>query len=107
MEAEYLLSRTGLGTEAFRKPVRELSGGMRRRVAIARAMMAKPDILFLDEPFSGLDDVAKADTAKLITAHSWGATIIMVSHSEEDAALLHGEILKLITWRNIKTNCKL
>jgi ABC-type multidrug transport system ATPase subunit len=93
MEAEYLLSRTGLGTEALRKPVRELSGGMRRRVAIARALITKPDILFLDEPFSGLDDVAKADVAKLITECSKGKTIIMVSHSVEDAALLGGDIL--------------
>ena len=49
-------------TGCFSQPVRELSGGMKRRVAILRALLADYDILFLDEPFKGLD----ADTRRLV-----------------------------------------
>ena len=72
-----------------------LSGGMKRRAAIARALTADGDILFLDEPFSGLDRETLARTAAHMTACSRGKTVIMVSHSKEEARLLEAELFPL------------
>ena len=61
------LAAVGL-TDCQRQPARELSGGMRRRVAILRALLAEYDLLFLDEPFKGLDqetkEIVMADTRR-------------------------------------------
>ena len=94
-EAKRLLLKTGLDVDALHKPVSELSGGMRRRVAIVRALIVRPDFLFLDEPFTGLDGVARELTADIIKEITKAKTVIMVSHSEEDANLLDAKTLYL------------
>ena len=72
----------------FYQPVRELSGGMKRRTAILRALLAEYDILFLDEPFKGLD----AETRRLVIEdtreRSKGKTVILITHEQEDAAAM-------------------
>ena len=77
--AEEALTAVGL-TDCLHQPVRELSGGMRRRVAILRALLAEYDLLFLDEPFKGLDretkDVVMADTRRRCD----GRTVLFVTH---------------------------
>lgn len=70
------------------KPVRELSGGMRRRVAIIRAVLYPSEALFLDEAFTGLDPKTKCISADYILSNSEGRTLVAVSHSKEDANLL-------------------
>lgn len=72
------------------QPVRELSGGMRRRVAISRAVCFGADLLLLDEPFKGLDDEARQQTADYILRHRGAAAILCVTHDREDAAALGG-----------------
>ena len=63
----------------------ELSGGQKRRVAIAGVLAMKPGIMVLDEPAAGLDPVGRADMLALVkNLHNSGHTVIMVSHSMED-----------------------
>ncbi|MGI6173262.1 MAG: ATP-binding cassette domain-containing protein [Christensenellales bacterium] len=80
-----LLSALGLHPEDD-APVSKYSGGMRRRVAIARALVVQPEILLLDEPFSGLDAAAKANAARLIRREAEkSAVILLVTHDRADA----------------------
>lgn len=72
------------------QPVRELSGGMRRRVVISRAVCFGADLLLLDEPFKGLDDEARQQTADYILRHRGAAAILCVTHDRENAAALGG-----------------
>ena len=77
--ARELLFRLGLEHEAGNEPA-ALSGGMKTRVAIARALCAKPDVLLLDEPLSGLDETMQKQTAALIFERMKGRTVIVASH---------------------------
>ncbi len=70
------------------KPVAKLSGGQKRRVAIVRAMLFKPELLLLDEPFRALDGDTKRITADFIRARTDGATVLIVTHDREDALML-------------------
>lgn len=77
-----------LGLAVPTQRVAEFSGGMKRRVAIARALLVKPELLVLDEPFSGLDEDARAQAAARILKERQDATIFFTTHDEEEAALL-------------------
>lgn len=79
------------------RPVRELSGGMRRRVALLRALSADYDILFLDEAFKGLDEDNKAAAIAYTLTASQGKTVIMVAHDDAEAAAMGASILRLNT----------
>lgn len=81
------LTELGLGG-CLAQPVSELSGGQRRRVAIARAVCAGPKLLLLDEPFKGLDGEARRDAASYIRRHAPNALILCVTHDRGDAAAL-------------------
>lgn len=77
---------------------RELSGGMLRRVALARAILRKPSILLCDEPFSGLDPVSTKRIESLLTAinRQSGMTLIIVSHHIPSTMRLADRILLLM-----------
>lgn len=75
------------------KPVSEFSGGMKRRVAIARALAVDFNFLLLDEPFKGLDEASKAQTARVILDVAMGKTLLLISHDTDEAALLKAKIL--------------
>src|SRR4029078_8878736 len=66
---------------------RELSGGMKRRAAIARAIALDPDILVLDEPSAGLDPIIAAGLEKLILflKRGFGMTVLVVTHALDSA----------------------
>ncbi|RDU70512.1 ABC transporter ATP-binding protein [Helicobacter aurati] len=80
--AKFWLSTVGLDSTIYNKYANELSGGMRKRVALARALSTEPDILFLDEPTSGLDpaNACKFDDLILSLKEKFGVTIIMITH---------------------------
>ena len=73
------LNAVGLGGCAG-QPARELSGGMRRRVALLRALLAEYDVLFLDEPFKGLDRDTRARVIADTRARCAGRTVLLVTH---------------------------
>ena len=89
-----VLESLGL-TECTDRPVRTLSGGQRRRVALARALVADADILLLDEPFNGLDDKARAQTAALVRNRARYVPTIIATHVLDDAQLLGARIVRL------------
>ncbi len=74
---------------------RELSGGMKRRVALARSLAYPFDILLLDEPFTGLDEETKERVAKNILPYLEAKTVVLVTHSPDEAELLGCDVLRL------------
>ena len=93
-EAEAMLRELGLG-DSLGQPVRTLSGGMKRRVAILRALAAEYDVLFCDEPFKGLDQATKAQVLDYFLARTQGKTVLVVTHDPEEAKSLGGHTLLL------------
>ena len=105
------LEMVGLRAEDGDKFPSELSGGMIKRVALARALALDPAILFLDEPTSGLDPIAAGDFDTLIKTlqRTLGLTVFMVTHDlaslnivcDRVAALADGKIVAIGTMRDV------
>ncbi|MHB8512695.1 MAG: ATP-binding cassette domain-containing protein [Actinomycetota bacterium] len=90
--AAELLARFGL-TEAADRPVRTYSGGMRRRLDLAAALVHKPPVLFLDEPTTGLDPQSRSDLWEMIRELvSDGTTVLLTTQYLEEADRLAAEI---------------
>ena len=88
------LAELGLGEE-LKRPVRKLSGGMKRRVALIRAVLAPSETLLLDEPFKGLDEEMAKKAAEYLLRHQNGRTVLLVTHEKEDAERLGAKTLYL------------
>ncbi len=82
-----------LPEEELHKPVRELSGGQRRRVAIVRALAVPSDILIMDEPFTGLDDESRSAAIKYIREKQGTKALVITTHDTE--GLEFGRIVNL------------
>lgn len=91
---EQALHTAGLG-DALHQPVCALSGGQRRRVALLRALLADFELLFLDEPFTGLDDQSRALMRDLLAQYTAGKTVLLVTHDHSLPAALGAQLLAL------------
>ncbi|MFI3175714.1 MAG: energy-coupling factor transporter ATPase [Bacillota bacterium] len=91
----WALDLVGISSELYEKSPFELSGGQKRRVAIAGVLAMKPSVLVLDEPTAGLDPRGRDEILQAIdNLHKTsGLTVILVSHSMEDVAKLASRIV--------------
>ena len=91
--ARETLHLVGLENDAAKLP-HQLSGGMQMRVSIARAMVTRPRLLLLDEPFAALDEISRVrmDDELLKLWHETGVTVVMVTHSLTEAIYLGQEV---------------
>ncbi|WP_404482126.1 ATP-binding cassette domain-containing protein [Novosphingobium sp. BL-52-GroH] len=95
-EAVAMLTAVGLGDSLHLYPA-QMSGGMQQRLAIAQALVKRPRILLLDEPFGALDPGIRADMHALIRSlwRDYALTIIMVTHDIREAFTLGTRVLAL------------
>jgi NitT/TauT family transport system ATP-binding protein len=93
-DARQLLERVGLDDFANKKP-HELSGGMRQRVAICRALVYDPELLLMDEPFSALDAITRDEMNELLLDlwQQYTKTALFVTHSIREAVFLADRVL--------------
>lgn len=97
-ELEQLLPK-----ESLKKAVSSLSGGMKRRVALVRAMTAESDIVMLDEPFSGLDKEMIKKAVSYILDRKGDRTVLVVTHNREVCEMLKAEICLLTSGKPVAT----
>lgn len=111
--AKAILDAVGIGTHLNHKPS-QMSGGQQQRVGIARAFVAKPDIVFADEPTGNLDSKTTKEVMDLIInmARKQSQTLIIVTHDTNIASyadrvihILDGNISKIIDNREAKGEC--
>lgn len=84
-----------LPNDCIFKPIHTLSGGMKRRVAICRAILFNSNMVIMDEPFSGLDFETKKNVISYIKENQNNRTILVSTHQEEDVELLNASVIQL------------
>lgn len=92
-DAEKWLQRLGISDAALQYP-EELSGGMKRRAAIGRALCYDGDIFLLDEPFQGLDDWTKQNVMDIFLELRGHKCILLITHDQREAKYLEADILR-------------
>ena len=92
-----------LGVDAFaRTTVRRLSGGQHQRLALAAALVGRPDVVFLDEPTAGLDPHGRLDVYELVDeVRSAGTTVVVTTHSFEEAERLADHLVIVSDGRTV------
>jgi ABC-2 type transport system ATP-binding protein len=94
-EVRRVLSLVGL-EPVMGTAIKKLSGGMRRRVAIAQALLGDPDLLILDEPTAGLDPEQRLRFRELLSAIAARSTVLLSTHQTDDVAALCNRVVVLL-----------
>ena len=94
-EVRRVLSLVGLES-VMHKRIRQLSGGMRRRVGIAQALLGAPDLLLFDEPTAGLDPEQRLRFRELLGSAAGGSTALLSTHQTDDVAALCQRVIVLL-----------
>jgi ABC-2 type transport system ATP-binding protein len=97
-ETRRVLTLVGLDA-VMHKRIRQLSGGMRRRLAIAQALIGRPDLLLLDEPTAGLDPEQRLRFRELLTTESPDAAVLLSTHQTDDVAAFCQRVVVLLDGR--------
>lgn len=84
-----------LPEESLIRPVHTLSGGMKRRVALLRALLVPSKGILMDEPFTGLDKESKQAVIRYVLEKARGKLLLISTHQEEDVKLLDGTVIRL------------
>jgi NitT/TauT family transport system ATP-binding protein len=92
-KAQSLLESVGLSSDIWDRRVRELSGGMKRRVAIVRALLFPASVYLMDEPLKELDETNRDIAARCIRECTAGKTVIFSTHDPDDIKRLHADLL--------------
>ena len=92
-KAQSLLDSVGLTSEVWNRRVRELSGGMKRRVAIVRSLLFPAEVYLMDEPIKELDETNRDIVARCIREYTAGKTLIFSTHDPDDLEKLHADHL--------------
>ncbi len=92
--AEAALTEVGLA-DVQGKPMAALSGGMKRRVAIVRALLSNGEVLVLDEPFTGLDAANKQQVMSYVKKNLQGRSALLITHSEAEAKALADRVIRM------------
>ncbi len=90
-----LLEGLGLTENDWNKPAAQLSGGQRRRAALARALLVPADLVLLDEAFKGLDQDTRRQALALTAAETAGRSLLAVTHDPDEAALLAARVVQM------------
>lgn len=93
-EVRRVIDLVHLGAEANRR-IRKLSGGMRRRVALAQALLGRPQLLILDEPTAGLDPEQRLRFREVVSQVAAEHTVILSTHQTDDVAALCDRVIVL------------
>ena len=93
-EVRRVLDLVDLGNEATKR-VRSLSGGQRRRVAVAQAMLGDPELLLLDEPTTGVDPEQRVTLRQVLSRAGERSTVLLSTHQTEDVAALCDRVVVL------------
>ena len=94
-EVRRVLTLVGL-EPVMHKRIGHLSGGMRRRLGIAQALLGRPDLLVLDEPTAGLDPEQRLRFRELLGTEAAGSTVLLATHQTDDVAALCGHVIVLL-----------